>query len=123
MSYFVDDQHAWLSGLLLGYLLKMGVEADPSTDEHENYCPDINILIPDLEQVVTVRVMTQNTVVGVLAEPKPAFTEWENVAAPEDDDSGADFTLRLKALPGTDAEEAYYALERDMSERYGLREV
>lgn len=60
---------------------------------------------------------------GVLAEPKPAFTEWENVAAPEDDDSGADFTLRLKALPGTDAEEAYYALERDMSERYGLREV
>lgn len=123
MNHFVDDQHAYLSGLLLGHLFKMGVEADASTDEHENYCPDINILIPDLEQVVTVRVMTQNTVVGVLAEPKPAFTEWENVAAPEDDDSGADFTLRLKALPGTDAEEAYYALERDMSERYGLREV
>ncbi len=120
MNHFVDDQHAYLSGLLLGHLFKMGVEVDASTDEHENYCPDINILIPDLEQVVTVRVMTENTVVGVLLpEPGPVLREEADFGPP----AAADFSLSFKALPGTDAEEAYHALARDLHERYGLEEV
>jgi len=110
MQHFADEKHAWVSGLVVGHLIKNGLEISVHTDDEGNWTPTFDVLIPDLEEFVTLRVCnpdTEEAALAVLPEP----TEQ------------ADFTLSFRALPGQDAEEAYHALSRDLGETYGLEEI
>ena len=43
MGNFVDDDHALLTGIVLGMLLKAGLPVYMSVDEHQDYAPVLHL--------------------------------------------------------------------------------
>jgi hypothetical protein len=46
MANFQDDDHALRAGMLIGGLMKAGIQAIPEIDGEGNYTPNITVLFP-----------------------------------------------------------------------------
>jgi hypothetical protein len=50
-GYFASDDHALLTGFVIGAMMKAGITVRPETDENGNFLPKLTIQLPALEEL------------------------------------------------------------------------